>query len=244
MSLAHDEYTISAPRTGDARIYDLALTGWGNALASVSDNGRLYWDVATDGALTFYSDEGRASGDAVCAGAITSGAATLTAENASGVTGTASVAFTLGTASTGEVIVSYADEPDLLTVMADATTLLDGSSLWNGVARFELAFRTAKDDLDKMLVANQRTRLQRKSTNEFDLSSIAKPRELARVHAYLVAAVLQEQRSGYKDFYREDADRLRKRASELLAGVTLSLDYQNDDTVDTASRMGTLKVVR
>lgn len=244
MPLAHDEYTISAPRTGDARIYDLALTGWGNALATVSDNGRLYWSITTGGVVTFYSSEAKGSGDAVCAGTIASGAVTLTASNASGVTGSASIALTSGVASHGEVILSYSDEPDLIIVMADADTLLDGSNEWGGVARFELAFRTAKDDLDKMLVANQRTRLTRKSTNEFDLSSVAKPRELARVHAHLVAAILQEKRAGYKDFYREDADRLRKRASELLAGVTLSLDYQNDDTVDTASRMGTLKVVR
>lgn len=244
MALAHDEYTISAPRVGDARIYDLALTGWGNALASVSDNGRLYWAITTGGVLTFYSSEAKAGGDAVCSGTIASGAVTLTASNASGVSGSARIALTSGVASHGEVIVSYADEPDLLIVMADADTLLDGSNQWGGVARFELAFRTAKDDLDKMLVAQQRSRLQRKVTNEFDLSSIAKPRELARVHAHLVAAILQEKRSGYKDFYREDADRLRKRASELLGGVTLSLDYLNDDTVDVASRLGSIKVVR
>lgn len=243
MALAHDEYTISAPRAGDARIYDLALTGWGNALASVSDNGRLYWAITTGGVLTFYSNEAKASGDAVCSGTIASGAVTLTASNASGVSGSARIALTSGVASHGEVIVSYSDEPDLLNVMADADSLLE-SGEWNGVARFELAFRIAKDDLDKMLVANQRTRLRMKATNEFDLSAIAKPRELARVHAHLVAAVLQERRAGYKDFYREEADRLRKRAGELLAGVTLSLDYTNNDTVDTASRMGTFKVVR
>jgi hypothetical protein len=244
MPLAHDEYTISAPRTGDARVYDLALTGWGNALATVSDNGRLYWSITTGGVVTFYSSEAKGVGDAVCAGTIASGAVTLTESNGSGVSGSARIALTSGVASHGEVIVSYADEPDLLNVMADATSLLDGSSQWNGTARFELAFRTAKDDLDKMLVANQRTRLTRKATNEFDLSSIAKPRELARVHAYLVAAILQEHRASFRDYYGQDATRLRKRASDLLAAVTLSLDYCNDDTVDVQSRMGTVKVVR
>lgn len=244
MALAHDEYTISAPRTGDARIYDLALTGWGNALATVSENGRLYWEISTGNVLTLYSDEGRDSGDAVCSGTISGGAATLTASNVSGVTGSAKVAHTSGEASTGEAILSYADEPDLLNIMADAASLLDGDSQWNGVNRFELAFRTAKDDLDKMLVASQRTRLTRKVTNEFDLSSIAKPRELARVHAMLVAAVLQERRASYRDYYAEDATRLRKRAKALMDGVTLSLDYRNDDTVDVQSRLGKLKVVR
>lgn len=234
MALFAEDYTISVARSGDASIRNLALTGWGNALATVSEAGRLYWSVTSGNTLELYRNEARAAGDLVASGAINASthAVTLAQANSSGLSGSATVVHTSGLAANGEVILSYADEPELASELQHLTSLLDGSSQWEGGRRFEKALRQAKRTLDAALIGQLQHRLPRTAAHLPDLSAIAQPRQLAEVHAKLTASLLFEQRGVHAPINYERAERKRRDAHDLLKNIALALDLDNNDSVD------------
>jgi len=225
----YDDYSIGRAITGDAVLYDLNLTGWGNQLATVSAGGVMFWGLSGT-TLTFYSDSARSVG--VCSGTVTSGAATLTALNASGVTGTVKCTYTNGVASTGRVVVAYGDEPDLEDVLQDSADFLT-SSQWRGVARFEKAFRNSKRELDNWITGVLRGTLPIDPVSlRLDLTAITNPYVLRTVHAMLTAHVLlrrqgslDEQGNALSVRYRKDATTLfDSLGHELTIGETLRVD--------------------
>ncbi len=244
MALLDDPYTISPPRTGDAVISRLVLTGWSNSLQTWSEDGRLYWTVSTGNVLSLYRHPDKGSGDRVCYGTVSSELVTLAQDNSSGISGTARVVHTSGTEATGEIIVSYATEQDLEAVLHSATSFLSSSN-WAGQTRFEEAFRSAKRELDRWLpskLANSGALKQ--GTNELDLSIVSKPRQLAEVHANLTAWKVLQRMASLDAEEREIADRFFKEAKRIFADVRLDVDYTKDNVVDAAPQGGFISLIR
>ena len=241
MALFAEDYTISAPRTGDARIRNLALIGWGNALATVSEAGRLYWSVTVGNVLELYKREGRAAADLAASGSIhaTTDAVTLAQANNSGLSGSATVVHTAGRASSGEMILSYADEPELTVEVQHLTSLLDGSSQWEGGRRFEKALKESKRLLDAALLGQLHVRLARTPEHLPDLAAIAQPRQLAQVHAKLAAALLFEHRGVHAPVNYERAEHKRRDAMDMLKSIALVLDLDNNDIADESRALST-----
>lgn len=216
-----EDYTISPPLAGTRELSSLALTGWGNKLGTWSQQGRVWWRV--DGStITLYRNDGTTATDALCSGTIISGAATLTAANASGITGSVKIGGT-GDAN-GTIIISYADEPDLLRIVNKATSWLDGSSQWNGVNRFEDAFITAKRDIDAMIMQLWRVSLPLLGDGSVDLSVISQPRQLARAHAYATAAAIRDWQSANNPEFATQAKDWRQQYKDMVRLVELGID--------------------
>lgn len=251
MALFSEDYSISDPRTGDAQVRKLAVTGWSNVLLTKTEHGRLYWKVTTSGAsstLKFYLDEAKASGDEVMTGTFTVNAdafvaVTLSASNSSGLTGTAVVKGLDSATSTGDVIISYAEETDLARELKDLTSLLT-SAQWEGGTRFESALKQTKRDLDMRLTSMLRTRFKKKTTNEIQLADIARPRDLAQVHALYCCALLMYNRAGNDPQKIDIANNYTTRANDLLKSVALAIDFDNDDVVDSTPALGSSVLIR
>lgn len=236
-----EDYTISPALSGTREISNLTLTGWGNQLATWSEQGRVYWRVSGS-TLTLYRNEGTTATDALCTGTISGGEVTLTAANASGISGTASVSGS-GDAN-GTITISYADEPDLLRIVNRATSWLDGSNQWNGVNRFEDAFTTAKRDIDAMLVQQWKSALPALASGVYDLSVIAQPRQLARAHAYQVAAVLSDWQAANNPEFGERAKAWRRQGRDLIKLVELSISTYNRDAIGARYSLSAGRITR
>lgn len=243
--LFDEYYSISRPMTGDAKIKNLALTGWGNAPTKM-ELGRIYWKSDTSNVLQLYTTELNRDADAseIAFGTISGELVTLAAANSSGISGTATVVHTAGTAATGTIQVTYAVEADLLSEVANLTSLLDGSSQWEGVARFEKPLRESKLELDQMLIAKLHDQLFTRSDGAYDLTAISNSRMLARIHAKLAAAYLFNQRAVFTPEYGEMIDRWRSTAGEMLDNLKIIIDRENDDTIDTYANVTTGRMRR
>ena len=244
MGLFQEYYSISRPLTGDAKIKELALSEWGNAPTEM-EKGRLYWKVESD-VLNLYRDEGGASGDKICSGSInaTTDACTLAAEGSFNINGTCIVEHTTGEDSSGNIIVTYAVEDDLKSVVKKLSTFLDTSSQWEGGTRFEKALREAKEELDDLLIPHIGREIITRSDGELDLTLIAKPRQLARVHAFLTASLLFENSGTFSEPDVERAKLKKRSAMELLKSKEIILDVNNDDVIDGGKRASSGIMIR
>lgn len=237
-------YTISPPRTGDAVISRLVLTGWSNALHTWSEDGRMYWVVTAGDALELYRADGAAAGDLVASGTISSGVVTLSQGNSSGISGSARVSHTSGTAASGEIIVSYATEQDLEAVLHSATSLLS-SSQWAGQTRFEEAFRAAKRELDSWLPGKVAAQSRVNSSYQFDRSVIASPRQLADVHAHLTAWKIMDRMASIEGRDSNAGEESRYHFGEArrkFGLIELDLDYDQDGSVDAVGDSSSLRL--
>lgn len=232
MSLLDDAYTISAPRVGDARIRKLVLTGWCANYIS-TEQGRLYWRVNTSDELELFKDESYAVAELVCSGAVNADdTVTLNENNSSGISGNALVTHTDGTLATGEVILTYASELDLLQYNKCATDFLDTNGQFNGEDRFENLLKRAKTHVDKQLIGKLSPFFRRKGTLEVDLSAIAKPRQLSEVHAlYALHLLYLTENSGdlELDSY---AKKYEDKSGKLLGLTQIEFDHENDDVIN------------
>ena len=238
-------YSISRPLTGDAKIKNLALTGWGNAPTKM-ELGRIYWKSDTSNVLQLYTTELNRDADAseIAFGSISGELVTLAAANSSGISGTATVVHTAGTAATGNIQVTYAVEDDIESEVANLSSLLDGSSLWEGVARFEKPLRESKLELDQMLIAKLHDQLYTRADGVYDLTAISNSRMLARVHAKLTAAYLFNQRAVHKADYGDMVDRWRAQAIQMLDSLKIIIDRDNNDIVDGYANVTTGRMFR
>jgi hypothetical protein len=243
VALLDEPYTISPARTGDAIISKLVLTGWSATIQTWSDEGRLYWSISTGNVLGCYRHPDKGSGDRVCYGTISNDLVTLAQDNSSGISGTARVVHTDATAATGEIIVSYANEPDLEAVLHSSTSFLS-SSQWAGQTRFEEAFRSGKRELDRWLPAKIGNVGTLKDSHEFDLSVVSKPRQLAEVHANLTAWKVLQRMASLDSEEQAIADRFFREAKRIYGDVRLDVDHEQDGTVDAAAHGGFITLVR
>lgn len=224
--LYENPFTISPSRTGDAQLTKVELTGWSN-----QDMPRLWYTVTAGNDLELYSDSARSA--LVASGAIVSGEADIAEENDSNISGTILVEHTPGVEATGEITLSYCNEQDLMTWERDLEQYIpEGTFL--GQPRFEQPIKRAKVKLDKMLANKLRPLWQRKtSTNEVDLSSILKPRQLAEAQAlYALYLIYLAVNNGDEAIMRL-AEKYRQLSEEELDITQLEIDYGQDNRIDT-----------
>lgn len=231
-------------RTGDAVIDRLVLGGWGTVTSQVTslftwtDNGRLWWSyVASTGVITFYRRNSTTiATDAVCTGTVgATGLVTLAASNSSGITGSAEVTdgdFTAGALvkptldSTGDCIVSYCDENDLLDAAQGIANILDSNSKYFGqLTRFEALLLRQRQSFDGYVARKLADLAERDERNEIVLCNLKNPRQLAQSFATYCVAEIMEIRAGTDLTKLEAVDRKRKRAMDLLGSITFTLDY-------------------
>ena len=233
MPLLVDIYTVSGPRTGDAIIKDLELSGW-DANYNNLEQGRLYWRVNTSDELELFKDEGYASADLVCSGPITAGdTVTLAENNSSGISGSARVGHTDGIESTGEVIVSYASELDMLQYQKCIVDYLDDNGQFNGEDRFENPLKRAKLHLDKQIRNKLDPWFRRKGSFEVDMSAIAKPRQLSEIHALYALYLIFFMVNAGDEELSKFAEKYKTMSGSLLDLTILDLDQENDDIINS-----------
>lgn len=229
----------------------IVLAGWGAvasgvpALETFTDRGRLWWKfTASTNELEFFRRPDMLAGDRVAYTdtAASSGKATLVEDTSSGLSGTCDIdegtAGTNPTAdATGDLIVSYAHENDILDEFANADGFLDSNSKWyNQGTRFEALLRSAKRELDEALTEKLLEDLDRDSKGRRILAAIADPRQLAGVHALWCAYKLDAHRAGND---RERADMAQwhlDRAQKMLRSMRIALDDDADGDVDVERR--------
>ena len=233
-------HSISDARTGTIRVSRLALTGWANAAPSASvgfktwsDDGRM-WAVYTSSTadLSFYRRSTVGSGDKVCSGTVSSGKVTLSQANTSGFSGTADVDNgTPGTNPTADatfdVVVSYADENDLVRADRNVTSYLV-SNLYPGGAsgtRWESVLADAKRIVDADNLRMYEPRMRYDTWGRPMLAHIVKVGDFAKAHAHRVLHICASNRG--KVFYEEAAFHDNE-ANKALARVGVDFDYERD----------------
>lgn len=265
-----EDYNIIL-RSGDAFISRLDLTGWGAyasstpALRTWSDNGRMWGKITTGDAFELYRRPGLASGDKVCEGSISSGIVTLAQANASGISGSADIgSYTSGSEHLFDVLVSYADESDIVTIYPQAAKELDSNSKFEGQdTRFEWLLKDVKrTELDPLIWARYKSQLG-SSLNSHVLQTagsgtdiqgrpligyMSDPRQLSRVHAKLCAARLYERRGasvgmGSMEFI-DAGDKLRRQAMAAFNMLEIAFDIDKDNLHDTYGMGGSISIGR
>lgn len=243
-----EQYNISDARTGSIRVSRLTLTGWGAAptssagLFTWSDQGRMWARfIESTGVLTLYRRSTMAAGDAVCNGTVTAGMVTLAAANDSGISGSADVDD--GTPSTNpsvdadlDVVVSYADEVDLLKILARATGLLEGTPptyMGLGGTRFEALLVDARQTLDRWLIEKLGTKLRHDAWGRPLLAHIVRQRDLSRVQALIAANMAATARgAGVNVDQLQQAEYLIAEARREFKMLRVDLDYERDLSPD------------
>lgn len=232
-------------RTGDAVLDRLVLTGWGAVTSNVTslftwtDGGRLWWVFTqSSGDLSFYRRKTAGSGDKVCSGTVSSGLVTLSAANTSGISGTAELttgnydgALVMPTQnSTGDCILSWCDENDLVAAAIGIINVLDSNSKWVGqLTRFEALFLQNMRDFGNYLAQRIAGRASVDFNGRTRLCDIMEPRDVAKTYAnYIVAELLK---------IRHGADSTKTQAhmalwKELLNSLDLAIDTGADRVLD------------
>lgn len=268
-----EDYNIIL-RSGDAYISRLDLTGWGAYASSVpalrtwSDHGRMWGKITAADVFTLYRRPTLESGDIVVSGAISSGTATLSTDpNISGISGTVDVgSYTSGEEQLFDVLVSYADESDIVTVYPQAANELDSNSKFEGQdTRFEWLLKDVKrTELDPLIWARYKTQLGSSISASGSLLQLtasgvdiqgrpligymSDPRQLSRVHAKLCAARLYERRGASVGMgsmeYIDAGDKLRRQAMEDFNMLELAFDINKDELHDTYGMGGSISIGR
>lgn len=247
-----EDYSIRT-LTGDAELSSLVLTGWGaitsqvTALYTYTNRGRMWWNyTASSGAVTVSNKQG---GTSYLTGTASAGLVTLSQANSSGLSGTLIINNgTPGTNpaqnSTGDFILSYADENDLVDVMAGVASYLDSNSKWQGqLARFEAILKRAKRELDEHIFQKLAGSARRDARGRRVLADIADPRQLASVHANYTAMMIEQYRGNRQPVFLESAREYERRWHNLLGAMTLELDHEADGQVDAAVNMTSTRLV-
>lgn len=241
--------------TGDAVMRRLALSGWGAtaaALQTYTDRGRLWWRYTSSGALLeFFRRPTLVSGHRVAYATITAGvSAAFTADNSSGFSGSCEIdngtpATNPASDSTGDVIVSYADENDLKNALRGSRAYLDANSKWEAQdTRFEAILREAKVELDELLAGRLAGNLSRDDNGRRALAAIADPRQVARIHALYTVAMMERYRVGNSPERREAAEFWFTQALQLMSATQIALDDDGDDQIDREASVASIRLSR
>lgn len=254
--------------TGSAVVSRTRLGGWGAmnagvpALETFTDNGRLWWKytVSSTTLELFRRPTMQAADRVAYDDGVADGKADLVQDISSGITGSCDIdegtpGVNPTADATGDLILSYASEADLLSEYADVVGYLDSDSQWyDQDARFEALLKAAKRELDESILARGRefladavrhdptnsayARLLNADRATFRRTLLASldPRQFATVHAIWCAYKLESHRVGEHAERAEIAQWHMDRATRLLQGLSIELDVDADGTPDVTSR--------
>jgi hypothetical protein len=218
-----DAFTISSARTGKATLRRLILTGWTTLVDT-----RLEWVKTIDDTIELLLD-----GETICNGSIVAGSATLVEQNDSGISGSVLVPeFTPGEEARGLVILSYCTEEDIVGWERDLLEHLDDSDSFMGEPRFEVLFRKAKVKIDKMLIGKLGAYFRRNSSGEIDLSTLARPKQLAEVQArYILYLLFTATNNGDRDMLALAREH-KNEAEKELSLLQVEFDQNSNNKID------------
>lgn len=250
----------SRTRTGDAVLDRLVLTGWGAVTSNVTslftwtDGGRLWWVFTqSSGDLSFYRRKTAGSGDKVCSGTVSSGLVTLAQANTSGISGTAELttgdysgALVMPTVnSTGDVILSWCDENDLIDAARGVPNVLDSNSKWFGqLARFESLFLHHMADFGNYVQQRLAGAVQNDFNNKPRLCDIMEPRQLAKAYANYIVSEAMETRQGADPVKMAATEAKRKRAFDLLRSLDIAIDTGASRKAESKTDMSSGVLIR
>lgn len=250
-------YSISEPRTGDVRVSRLVLTGWGAdpsssaGIKTWSDRGRM-WCVFTASTNDFSILRRTADGgtDEVCSGTVSNGKVTLTADNTSGISGSADVDNgTPGTNptedSTLDIVVTYdCDENDVASELGQVQSLLS-SGAWEGEGtRLEAVLNKAKRMIDKRLISTYLTRLRLDDWGRYLLAHITNTSDLSRCQALYTAHLALLNRTQFVENQAELSAYYLDLAEKEFKTFTPIFDYERDLDPDDRRTAGVVQLHR
>lgn len=252
---AFEDYSIVL-RSGDAKLSRLALSGWQTAATTLrtwSDRGRMWGKISPtsgDGYFQLFRRPGLAAGDLLAHGTISASTntVTLTAQNSSGITGSCDILEHSETQThLFDVLVSYADEQDIVKIFSGAVNELDSNSKYEGLdTRFEALLKEQKLYLDQLLYARLKDQIGTDVLGRPMLGYIADPRQLARVHAKLCVAQLYERRGDLGTeigrAFTEARDKAKAEAMEEFNQLNILLDSNRDQVAEATAQPGVLDV--
>ena len=256
-----EEYSISDARSGSIRVSRLVLTGWGATpsasagLKAWSDRGRV-WGVFTyssansgDFSLRRRGPGLYAATDEICSGTVADGKVTLTADNTSGITGTADVDDgTPGTNpqadATFDVILSYnCDENDIAVALDGASSFLDSNSKYQGqLTRFERLLLDSKRKVDQWLFKAYENRMRYDAYGRPMLAHVVSQGALSRCQALMAAYQAQLSRIGLIEI-PSSVKQILTAAEAEFNDAHVAFDWERDLAADSQDR-GVNRVLR
>jgi hypothetical protein len=189
--------------------------------------------------------------DEVCSGTISGGKVTLSADNASGITGSADVDNgTPGTNpdedATLDVVLSYADENDLVRMDRNITSLLVSGVYPSGGAstRFEALLAEAKRMLDRWLLSRVAGNVRYDEWGRALLGHLVNTGDFARCHALLALHIATLARGVMGADAAEAAARYLDLAEAEFKRLPLRFDYERDAVTDRIIAASHVRLVR
>lgn len=247
-ALPWETYSIGL-RDGDLKLSDLHVTGWGGAASTVrtkTNRGRLWGRITTGNVFELWSTPvfTDATKRVAYSGTIaTAGTITFAQDNTSGISGTAHVDYTLGDEQLFDVVLTYADEEDLVQAYKAARSELDGSGNFEGLDDgFESILKKTKRKLDKRLwerygpdAPDGDPVLEADEMGRPQLAAISDPRQLAEIHANLTVAELLWRRASadLEGNLARTAGDYEKKAWRDFDIENVGFDLTRDKEIDT-----------
>ncbi|MFN3335605.1 MAG: hypothetical protein ACK47M_24165 [Caldilinea sp.] len=162
---------------------------------------------------------------------------TLADDNGSGITGTCDIddgtpGVNPSLDSALDLVVSYADEKALASVLNGAESYLTGGT-WQGQGvRFEKLLEEAKQKLDAWLIGAFHPRMRVDAYGRYLLAHIVNHGDLKRCHALIAAHMAVLGRGGFVDGAEERATALLNFAREEFRVFAPVFDYERDLSPD------------
>jgi hypothetical protein len=216
--MALGNITLGKPLTGDTPTA-LTLVGWSATVQTWSTRGRIWWDC-TGSTFTVYRNDGAGATDRLCSGTVTNGAATLSALNSSGISGTVEGAVT---SSTGKGIICYTDELMLRSVCAQVASFLV-SNKWpdsTGGNYYETAFAMAKTEAEDRITRGGTAPSVPRWRGRPDFTQMVNPADLSRYHALLTANIMQGRQASMNPGGEYEARAYQKQADAFFKSLTI-----------------------
>lgn len=237
MAVKTEQYP-SRVSQGDLVLTRLALTGWGaiGALDAWTKDRRVFGRITTGNLLELWRTPTFAvSTDRLAvSGAITgAGSVSFAADNASGISGTCNVDYTLGEEQLFDAIVSYADEKDIGRKYSGLDNELDDDDKYEGEGvRFESLMNEAKKYVHRKIVDRYAASLEYDDLGRPILAAIADPTELADAHALCCRWLLYVRRLSTEPELRNAVNDALRDWQDELAQVPIAFDADDDGVID------------
>lgn len=244
-SIKYEDYSLRV-RSGDLVLRNVRLDGWQETPTTArefTNENRLWGKITTGNVLSLYADAALTVRVAVSVTISAAGDVAVAEDNASGISGTLNVDYTLGEEQLFDIVLTYADELDLKQLYAGVAGELDASDQYEAQdMRFEALLKSVKRDiLDPMIWERYGPRgsaeLEADDLGRPLFANLGSPRQLARVHALLCVAEIYDRRASQDPAWMEVADRFRAKGKTLFDVTALMFDADADAAADADPRI-------
>lgn len=229
--------------SGDLLLKELALTGWGTSasvLRTKTDKGRLWGRITTGNVFELWTTPDFADPlkrVAYSAAIAAAGTITLLADNASGITGSAFVSYTLGNEQLFDCIVSPASEEDLERLYKSVAGELTSTQYAGQGVRFEaLQVAVMRTYIWPWVWERYAEDLGVDDRGRPNVAHVAAPEQLKECHALKCIAEIYKRRAGLHPEFATLARDYAKLAWDEFDKVPLAIDAEPDEELDSLER--------